>query len=874
MVGETLGPYLVLAKLGEGGMGEVYRARDTKLKREVAIKVLLSDVAGDPERIARFEREAIALAALHHPHIASLFGMEEAAGQHYLVMELVEGQTLAERLAASAMPIDDAIGIARQIAEALEAAHERGIVHRDLKPANIKITPEGTVKVLDFGLAKAGSTGSAGSEGSAGSLANSPTITTPAMTVHGMILGTAAYMSPEQASGKAVDKRSDIWSFGVVLWEMVMGKRLFEGETLSHTLADVLRAPIEFTALPAETPPRVRELVKRCLERDVKKRLRDIGEARIALDRAKESPTDDGGASGIGIRSRVGWTWWALASSLALLTAIAGLASWRISTTSPPPATRTLRYEIPSPADLPIREGKLSPDGSQIALAIGAGPSRQLWLRSLDSLESHRLDGTDGANGPFWSADSRSVAFYNTPQRRILQLSRTGGRPTLLCETSGSSADAFGGGAWRADGVIVYSLGGAFFRCTSGGPSIKLADSLRGVAPELLPDGRFLFNGLEEGISVGSLDGSPPVRLLPDNSSVAYVSTAAEAGRLVFKRGDTLLAQLFDLRRTAVQGDAMRVADHIGDSSRGNLGFTFSIAGDVLAYTQGLGSGRLVSWIAPDGRRLKNVFDKPLAIALPNYFSLSPDEKYLAVTLGVETERRELWLLDLGRGGMSRFAEVERAALWSADSKALLYARDGQWFRKPADGSGAEEPVFKPRSATALPNDWSRDGKLIAYTERDQESSNVWLLPMTAPDSVPRRLSASRINETFPTFSPDGRWVAYYTGGVGSVEVWVRSVEPGGKARQISINGGSFPQWSHDGSELFYREGSKTVAVRMQLSASDFQASAPRTLFDNVGIDQFRVARDGRFLMVLPSDGGDIVRPMTVVTNWLRATPQ
>ena len=891
LTGQRIRDFEITSLLGEGGMGKVYRARDTKLKREVAIKVLLSDVAGDPERIARFEREAIALAALHHPHIASLFGMEEAAGQHYLVMELVEGQTLAERLTASAMPIDDAIGIARQIADALEAAHERGIVHRDLKPANIKITPEGTVKVLDFGLAKAGSAGATGAagaagSGSAGSVENSPTITSPAMTVHGMILGTAAYMSPEQASGKVVDKRSDIWSFGVVLWEMLTGKRLFEGETLPHTLADVLRAPIDFSLLPATTPRHVRELLRRCLERDAKKRLRDVGEARIALDdvRLGTQATDDSRRARTSRLFGGGWMPWSLVAALSIVVAFLGV-SW--SRRPPADAPLLLSVDIGPPPDATFgTRPVISPDGRTLAAQarFTGNPTTLLMIRPLDTLSWRVLAGTEHAFGPSWSPDSRSLSFV-TLAGKVRRIDVDSGLAQTLCDSPEGFIPFT---AWSAEGVILFSGRDGIRRVSaSGGESTLVTaldpsqqESLHGI-PQFLPDARhFLYftrsnNSDKSAVLVGSLDApsglSNRKRILSATVNAVF-ATSADRGsdHLLFERDGGLAAQPFDTSTLTLAGSAFPVLDRIGRSND-LLNASVSENG-VLVYsseTLSVTADRQVSWFDRSGKPFGDVG------TVGSYLesSLSPDGNRLAFARRTDNND-DIWMLDVGSGRLSRVtleSSPERYPVWSRDGARLLFLsrREGSTalYEKTIGGLSPEQLLMKVAEET-VPTDWSPDQKTILYSS----GGDLWAVA----DGKSRRLAKTGAAIGQAQFSADGRWVAYSSSESKRFEIYVQSFQEPGSKWMISSGGGTQPRWRRDGKELFYLSlDNRLMAVSLKMGANTFEASSPQVLFQtrlpslSFSAFHYSVTADGQKFIVDNITTGTTSRPVTVVTNWL-----
>ena len=879
--GDELGPYEILAPIGAGGMGEVYRARDTKLDREIAIKVLPSAPARDPERLARFEREAKVLASLNHPNIAQIYGIEESSTGRALVMELVPGQTLKGPL-----PLEEALRIAGQIADALEAAHEKGITHRDLKPANIMITPAGVIKVLDFGLAAVTQPSST----SEGDPSHSPTLTMRA-TQAGMIMGTAAYMSPEQASGKPVDKRADIWSYGVVLFEMLTGRRLFDGETISHTLADVLRGPIDFNALPPGTPKVICELLRRCLDRDVKNRMRDIGEARVAIQRYLANPLSRH-TEAVRSLSRLGNAIpWTATGLVTVLLAVLAFIHFREA----PPEQRSVRYQIPAPGKTAVQGFKLSPDGRYLAFTAPDGGVDRVWIRPLDSLQQRALPATDGATYPFFSPDSAHIGFF--AQGKLKRIAVTGGPPQTLCDAPDPR-----GGAWGPGGEIVFAPGvnSLLYRVRAEGgaptPVAKLTlPRGSGVSlrfPDFLPrSGRFFYVMLGNtadttGLYVGSLDGASPVRLLPDASHAAYVPPAAPgaSGHLVFRRESTLLAQPFDPEHLRATGEVFPLADQIGEAS--NTGFSaFSASWNgTLVYQSGAGIAiRELVWRDRSGKLLGTI-TKPDLIYSP---ALSPDERRLAYSLGNQSSSTgDIWLQDLARGAPSRFTfgpDIRENPVWSPDGASVAFtfrtASGGvnDVYQKPSSGAGKEQLLLHG-GTNAYASDWSRDGKLIVFSQTgDNTKDDLWLLPLDG-DRKPRLYLQTSFYENQGQFSPDGRWMAYSSDESGQFQVYVQPIPPNGAKWQISSAGGSQPRWRPDGKELFYAAPDrKLMAVPVKIDSS-FAAGVPVALFEGIdlldlAVDRaltYRPAADGQRFLVSAAAGGDAAAatPLTVVTNW------
>ena len=896
--GTRLGVYEITAPIGEGGMGQVWRARDTKLDRDVAIKVLPEAFAHDADRLARFTREAKTLAALNHPNIAGIYGLEESGGVTALVMELVEGEDLLQRIArlrapgASArqagMPLDEALPIAKQIAEALEAAHEQGIIHRDLKPANVKVRADGTVKVLDFGLAKA--LDAHASSGAAEAM-NSPTITSPAMTQAGMILGTAAYMAPEQAKGRAVDRRADVWAFGVVLFEMLTGTRAFEGDGIADTLGNVMKIEPDWQRVPPSTPPRVVQVVRACLQKNPRQRLGDMQSVRLALEGAFEMAAPQAtvaSASAAAPRGRLAWM--ALAGAAVLGMAAMALPALRHLRETPTPAPSEMRLEIATPATSDVMSFALSPDGRQIVfVASGDGASR-LWVRPLDRSAAQPLAGTDGASLPFWSPDSRSIGFFADSQLKRLDLS--GGAPQTL-----APAPSGRGGAWSADGVILFARSalGPLSRVPAGGgdvvPVTTLGDGQSGHRfPQFLPGGRqFLYyvQGSTEtqGIYLGALGAAAVTRVTAADTAGAYLPSGPgatealrEGGWLLFGQQGTLVARRFEAARGALGGDPVTVADALAIDVTMTVGaFSVSATG-LVTYRAGGAARTQLTWFNRAGQPLGTLGPPDATQFEP---TLSPDGRQVAV------ERRaqgniDIWLIDAARSTRFTFGPAtDRWPVWSPDGRRLVFSQQRagifDLYQKPANGAGAEALLLaSPETKTAT--SWSPDGRSLLYTNNSSKAPpDVWVLPM-AGDPKPFPFLNSTFHERTTTFSPDGHWVAYESDESGRSEIYVRPFPGPGGQWQVSTAGGKDPRWRPDGKELYYiASDSRLMAAPIASSGTALQPGLPTALFQPRILgggtrfggtrQQYDVAPDGRFLINVSVDEGNAA-PITVITNW------
>jgi Tol biopolymer transport system component len=909
--------YEVTALIGEGGMGQVYRATDTVLKRQVAIKTLPDLVANDPERLARFQREAEVLAALNHPNIAQIYGVEGVDGVRGLVMELVDGPTLADRIAQGPIPIDEALPIAKQVAEALEAAHEQGIIHRDLKPANIKVREDGTVKVLDFGLAKAMDPSSA----SSASLSMSPTITTPAMTQMGMILGTAAYMSPEQARGKPVDKRADVWAFGCVLYEMLTAKPVFGGETVTDVAAAILRNEPDWSALPANTPPPVRALLRRCLQKDIKARLPHIGVARLEIDDAQTgtSPTP---SQTRWIRSGgviASWVITAVAAAVAIGLGVvvaghrgvppAGAVRLAVSTAS----GLTLGTDIfGRGASAPAPQFGLSPDGRTLVfVGYKASQKPQLWVRRLDSESVSALSGTDEASFPFWSPDSQFVGFF--AQGKLKKIDLAGGPPVAVCD-----APAGEGGTWNRDGTIVFAADdvSGLSRVSAGGGVATPLTRLDGNEvshrwPQFLPDGRHvMYLALENpqrdrrtdtaasldslhAIYVASLDA-------PDRTLVmrGVLRTLYAGGHLLFLRGSTLMAQPFDARTLRPMGDPEPIAEGVANNT-GNGRTAFAASDTLLAYRVGPVAERkaVLAWFDRSGKRLGTIGTTADYIEA----QLSPDGKSIGALIGNRAEAAiigpgpqaaDLWILDLTRDAIPIRAtfhadEPKSGLVWSPDGSRIAFGSGGPRvsgggiYGKPVGDVREPELLFTSEGGQR-PTGWSPDRRFLAFNQIDARlHRDVWILPLFG-DRKPMPFLRSPFNQEAAVFSPDGRRVAYASDKGGSFDVYVRTFPEGDREWRVSHDGGNLPQWRADGRELFFVNPlTRAVMAAPIKSGTPFEPGPPVKLIDTapfreepiLGNVAYSVTPDGQRLLMIQRqnaspDLGEESSALKIVLNW------
>ncbi len=900
--GTRLGGYEILAPLGAGGMGEVYRARDTKLDRDVALKILPEVFARDPDRVARFTREAHVLASLNDPHIAQVYGFDEGSSAdtlaanpvavRFLVMELVEGEDLAQRLARGPIPMDEALPIARQVATALEAAHEQGVVHRDLKPANIKVRPDGTVKVLDFGLAKALESMPAMD------MTAAPTITSPAMTQMGMILGTAAYMSPEQAKGRQADKRSDVWAFGAVLYEMLAGHRAFKGDDVSDTLAAVLRQEIDWTVLPGQTPVAVRRLIARCLDRDVRGRLRDIGEARIALESSGATLTGDAGTPALATAKR-GWRR-VLPVVLSAISAAAltGAAGWYVSSRSSiPSGVARFSFTLPeglafSALGVPRHMIALSPDGSQIVYAAAT----RLYLRPMPQLDAKSIQGTEGSlTDPVFSPDGRWVAFFAPGDQTIKKIAVTGGAALTICP-----AASLYGMSWGSEG-IVFGQGNRGIMQVSpdgGAPNVRVRvrDGEEAQGPQVLPGGEHVLFTLATGTSldrwdkarivVESLKSGERTSLIEGGSDARYVPT----GHIVYALGGSLYAVAFDPQRLRVTGEPVPIVEGVRrapGSLTGGAHFSFSNNGSLI-YVPGpvsISTAFLEIALIDRTGRVEVLKLPPGPYLMPRV-----DPEGARIAFGTDDGKEAIvWIYDVHAGTAMRrltFGGNNRFPIWSADGKRVAFQsdRDGDLaiFSQPADGAGSAERLTTPDQGTLhVPESWSPKGDRFLYSVTKGSDLSLWTFSMQDRKATPFDAVHSP-NVIGALFSPDGRWVAYTSAERGLTTI---SVQPfpvtGARSQLLPAKEGDSPHmvvWSPDGRELFYDPrpgGFEAVSVTTHPTftfGNPVAVPHPFQLGPPSARRAYDITRSGKFVGLLPAGQKEFLTPIApqieIVLNW------
>ena len=886
--GTKFDAYVVVAGVGAGGMGEVYRATDTSLGRDVALKILPAPFNADPERVARFRREARLLASQNHPNIAQIHGAVQANGAHAIVLEFIDGESLAQRIDRGAMPLDEAIGIARQIADALEAAHEAGIIHRDLKPANVMLTREGRVKVLDFGLAKLVESTTAVSE-----VTETATLTSPAMmTGLGILMGTAAYMAPEQARGLPADKRSDVWAFGCILFEMLTGHRAFGGNHVTDTLAAIVRAEPDWARL-SSTPEHVRALVRRCLQKPAAARLQCIGDARVAIDEFRSGAADTT-TSGAGRR----WLWWLVAAGALAAAVTAWTVAWRVEPARFVQASVT-RFTIGLPSGRHLPAGNkpvlaLSDDGTQLAfVAAGDGTAQQVYLRAMDRTDAVPLPGTDGAVVPFFSPDGEWLGFF--ANGKLQKISTKGGTPRVLADVANPQ-----GASWTGHTIVFASDLSVLLQVPDdgGAPQAITHFDTGEIAhgfPRFLPDGKsVLFAALTastpSGIVGQRLDSGDRRKLVSgqDGSMPAYVAS----GHLVFAQGDKLMATTFDGSRLTSASVAVPVVEDVY-SAAGVPQFAVSPSG-TLAYVAAAGRipaiGSRMVWVSRDGGEAP----LPAPMRYYNQPRLSPDGRRIAVDI-VAGEQMQVWLYDISGDSLRRFTftGVNRHPVWTHDGTRIAFMSDRegpqQVFWKRADGSGVEERLTQNSATQAgnvydIPYTFSPDGQVLTTARVGPTTgADVWAVPVGRPPSAaagpaqPQRVLHSTAADAAPQLSPDGLWLAYASDESGRREIYVRAFPDPGGTWQVSTDGGNEPMWNPNGRELFYRNGDRMMSVEVN-TAHGFASGKPRVLFTGRywkssnwwARPNYDVSADGQRFLMLKSAGEDSAPPtdIAVVLNW------
>ena len=899
LVGRTLSHYRITSAIGAGGMGEVYRATDTTLGRDVAIKVLPPEVAQDTERLGRFRREAHLLASLNHPNIAAIYGLEEAAGQPFIALELVEGEDLKERLARGAIPVDEALEIAAQIAEALEEAHNQGIVHRDLKPANVKLTPGGKVKVLDFGLAKAWAGESRDGRSSVPMVSQSPTLAHTG-TIAGVILGTAAYMAPEQARGKPVDRRADVWAFGVLVWEMLTGRALFSGGTVTDVIAAVVTQEPDLDALPTDTPRAIRRLLSRCLRKDLRQRLPDMGAARLELQEVMAgtaeaetpaAPLEDAVRAERRGRTRERWVW----ASVALV--LSGLAVLLIHQrlTTVPEKQRAAHFVLDSPEDLTFPDfapPAVSPNGQHVVFAgLSSTGTTQLWIRPLDSPETRALPGTDGAEIPFWSSDNTSVAFSAAGEIRKLVLAS--GTVQRVCALPRGGMT---GGTWNDAGTIVFSSGGAnatLYQVSAAGgeaTSLTTLEKLRGELgqwwPQFLPGGRQLLvqvgstHEANAGLHVISLDApGERRRILPDGARFVYA-----AGQLLTVRDGVLEARPFDAQRLTA-GKPVPIATDVATWTNNSLWGWFSASSDgQLAWLSGRQGEVRLGWFDREGKPLGTLGEP----GKYGQVALSPDGKRVVAEVEDAEGRFDLWTMDVARGVASRLTTDpanERDPVWSPDSQELIFSSDAtgdqNLLRKGLQESKPPSPLPGGVGATPGKRDiaesWSRTGNTLLYTNIADTERTLWAASLDG-NGPPELLMKDRFASDEHHVSPDGQWLTYISTESGRFEVYVEPFRRRGEKVRVSTSGGGQPRWRGDGKELFYLAlDGRLMAVNVRLGATGIEVGIPTPLMpadrlkavvQGPDYDDYDVTADGQRFLVKVAAGQSQRQRIHVLLNW------
>ena len=882
MIGKTISHYQILEKLGAGGMGEVYRAEDANLSRQVAIKVLPDEFAHDAERLARFQREAQVLASLNHPNIATLYGLEESDGKRFIVMELVEGQTLAHRLLKGPLPVEEALEVCRQIAEGLESAHEKGVVHRDLKPGNVMITADDKIKILDFGLAKALAGDSRPPDAT-----HSPTIT-EAMTRPGVIMGTAAYMSPEQARGKPVDKRSDIWSFGCILFECLAGKRAFEGANITETLASVLKEEPDWQALPPATPSKLWDLLRRCLQKDPRERLRDIGDARIEIAGTRAAPSSAAPETVDHVSTRWRALPWAVAIAMTIMAAVFALRSFMLPDQ---PEQPTIRSVIPLPEPLWLLDNgnlAISPDGRQLAYVAGQSPTTHIYYRSLSEAEFKEIPGTEGGISVFFSPDGTTLGFFVEGKPKKVPVA--GGAPTSISETVFHPYDV---PSWGTDDNIFFGTTGGILRmmASDGIPHAVTAPDSSGSGylllwPQPLPAKNLLLctfspsnavSSNEAKIVVERMDGKSTRTFLAGGTCGRYLPT----GHLIYGYDGNLMAAPVDLVQLRTRGAARRILNGIWMSPLGGqVQLAVSDTGNLI-YAPGVMFKGRDRFALIDRHGRESLIEPPGAAAESHIFSspaISPDGHRMAIL--AHTASDNIHVYDPASGTFPRVTFEggdERAPAWTPDSALLAYTsvtwRGGRMFLKAPDGSGNTKPLF-PSDNDRYPCSFSPDGKTLAFVEYNPETGwDIWT-GAAGGDGQPTPFLQTANQDAFPAFSPDGQWIAYQSNESGQMQIHVAKYPDKSIKIQISQDGGTEPHWV--GREIFYLSG-RTLKAAATTLVPTFKPGKPIELFP---LDQslhirgnppwggYSVMPDGQKFLFVKRPQPDTVTQLNLVINW------
>ena len=870
-------------------MGEVYRARDPRLHREVAIKVLHGLSATEPERIARFEQEARATAALNHPNIVAVYDLGQHEGAPFIVSELLDGRSLRETLTDGALPPRKAIEYAVQVAQGLAAAHDKGIVHRDLKPDNVFITADGRAKVLDFGLAKLTQPDAPASGVSV--LPTTPAFTQVPNTAAGVVMGTMGYMAPEQVRGGASDHRTDIFALGVVIYEMLAGRRAFRGDTAMDVMSAILKEdPPDLPISERHIPPALARIVSRCLEKNPAARFQSARDLAFALDAlttqsgsgATDVARETSAVISVPPRRQVAWVPWTVAG-LALLVA-GGIAAVHFRETVP--LVRSVRFEIGPPGATAAEMPALSPDGRQLAFVATTDGPPQIWIRSLDAVEARPLPGTENATYPFWSPDAASIAFF--AQGKLKKIAVAGGPPVVLTDSPSGR-----GGSWNKDGVIIFSAGpiSPILRVPANGgvptpvTTLPPGDASAGARfPSFLPDGdHFLYlataGGANEGIYIGSLSAGTSVRLLAETSNAVFAPTG-HGGYLLFRREETLMAQRFDPAALRLSGDVTPIAAPIPFT--GNLNFgAFSVSPDgTLVFRREPARNSELVWVDRAGKRLSTA-TKPLQL-YASTISLAPDQRHVAYSIASGDRVADLWVHDLSRDVASRFtfgSGVARDPVWSADGSVLYFSfmpvghAAYEIHRKPLTGSGRDERLIES-GVNGNPTSISPDGQILLFNQTGSTTDlDIYALPLTG-ERKPVPYLQSPFAEADAVFAPVAgptRWVAYSSSESGRAQVYLQQFPASGVKYQVSTTGGEDPLWRADGRELYYLENATVYAVPITLGAS-VDIGTPKALARNPNVVSAAAAADGqRFLVALPAGGSDTAPPITAVLNWAGA---